>query len=170
LPSVRVIALVKKTQLETGKAYLASVVALTLGEGTGKGAWLCSRCRELVQLSIGKDRTFTECLLIHSAQVLTKVSTGSFFAECCDSRHSAKSKPSPSVTGTLGKVSIAVTGRRVGDFSLSRARWHSTKSLPSTRQSTRQKSRCRCKVHREFFADSVECFLGFAECFSHSTK
>jgi hypothetical protein len=34
-------------------------------------------------------------------------------------------------------------------------------------KSTRQRTRCRCTVRRDLFA---ECFSGFAECFRHSTK
>jgi hypothetical protein len=43
-----------------------------LDKGTGKGAHLCYRCRELVQLALGKDGAFVECLLIHSAKELIK--------------------------------------------------------------------------------------------------
>jgi hypothetical protein len=50
---------VNKAHLETGKASLPSVVALTLG----------------------KEATFAECLLMHSAKELTKGPTGAPFAE-----------------------------------------------------------------------------------------
>jgi hypothetical protein len=43
----------------TGKAFLPSVVALALG----------------------KEATFVECLLVHSAKVLTKRSAGDLFVE-----------------------------------------------------------------------------------------
>jgi hypothetical protein len=43
-----------KAHLGIGKTYLPSVVALTLGKGTDKGARRCSLCRDLVQRAIGK--------------------------------------------------------------------------------------------------------------------
>jgi hypothetical protein len=124
----------------TSKASLPSVVAGTLG----------------------REATFVECQQMHSAKELTKGpvgalfaeslssghsvkappntlgegtdkgSTGCFFAECQYNRQSAKSEPLPSVTIALGKVLVALTCRRDGDFSLSRDTCHS--SIPSDRQ------------------------------------
>jgi hypothetical protein len=77
-------------------------------------------CRELVRRALDKKTD--------------KGRTGCFFAECQYSRHSTKREPLPSVTVALGKVSVAVTWHRDGDFSLLSTKWHSTKSLPSARQ------------------------------------
>jgi hypothetical protein len=93
-----------------------------------------------VALALGKEASFVECLLAHSAKELTKGSTGdtfaecrlirlatevvkgpmgSLFAECQYSGHSTKSKTLPSVTRwVLGTGSIVVTWRRDDDFSL----------------------------------------------------
>jgi hypothetical protein len=60
LPSVKVIALGKEGTLGTGKASLSSDVAL----------------------AFGKEGTFDECLLVHSAKELTKGPAGDPFAEC----------------------------------------------------------------------------------------
>jgi hypothetical protein len=49
---------------------------------------------------------------------LAKAPTGCFFVECQYSGHSTKSEPLSSVTVALGKVSVAVTWRRDGDFAL----------------------------------------------------
>jgi hypothetical protein len=35
-----------------------------------------------VASALGKEATFAECLLVHSAKVLTKGPTGDLFAEC----------------------------------------------------------------------------------------
>jgi hypothetical protein len=66
-----------------------------------------------------------------------------FFAEGRSIRHSAK-EPLPSVTVALNKVSVTVTWRRDGDFFFA--------ECPT--KSTRQRSRCRYAVHRDFY---VEC-------------
>jgi hypothetical protein len=80
--------------------------------------------------------------------------TRCFFVECLYSRHSAKSEPLPSVNVTLNNVSIAITWRCDSDFSLPRATWHSAKVFVECPiKSTRQRSRCRCTVHRDFFGE-----------------
>jgi hypothetical protein len=60
LTSVNVIALGKKAHLGTCKASLPSVVALGLG----------------------KEASFVESLLVHSAKALTQGPTGGAIAEC----------------------------------------------------------------------------------------
>jgi hypothetical protein len=98
-----------------------------------RGHW-CSHCRKLIQLALGKDGAFAECLLIHAAKELAKRPTGGFFAEGRYRKHSAKMELFPSVTVALGKVSITVTWRRNGDFSLPSTKWHSAKCLPDAQQ------------------------------------
>jgi hypothetical protein len=72
----------------------------------------------LVRRALGIEGAFTECHLIRSIKELAKGPTGSFFAECQYSRHSAKSESLPSAREALDKVSVVVTWRWDGDFSL----------------------------------------------------
>jgi hypothetical protein len=72
-----------------------------------------------VALALGKEATFVECHLIRSTKELVKGPTGSFFAECQYSGHSAKNEPLLSVAlWALGKGFVAVSWRRGNDFSL----------------------------------------------------
>jgi hypothetical protein len=87
-----------------------------LGKDTVKGVHWRSRCRELVQLALGKDGAFAKWLLIHSTKELTKGTTEAFFTEGRYRRHSIKREPLPSVTVALDKVSVTVTWRRNDDF------------------------------------------------------
>jgi hypothetical protein len=78
-----------------------------VGKVTDKGAYWCSRCRDLVQLTLGKAGAFVECLLIHSAKEIAKGPTWA----------------------SLSRVGIEDTRQR---GSLCRvSRWHSAKSPSS---------------------------------------
>jgi hypothetical protein len=54
--------------------------------------------------ALGKEATFVECLLVHSAKVLTKGPTGDLVAECWSGGYSAKRETLCRVSpNTLGK-------------------------------------------------------------------
>jgi hypothetical protein len=52
----------------------------------------------VVAAALGKEATFAECLLEHSANGLAKELTGAPFAESKSSRHSIKMEPLPSAS------------------------------------------------------------------------
>jgi hypothetical protein len=62
-----VLCRVSRSKHSTKKAHL----------GTGKASWSSD-----VALSLGKEASFVECLLVQSVKELTKRSTGDIFAEC----------------------------------------------------------------------------------------
>jgi hypothetical protein len=77
----------------------------------------------------------------------------------------------------LGKVSVTVTWRSDGDFSLPSVIWHSAKSLPSARQIVLGKEAVADVQFAERSLPSVtlgkafaECKIAFAECLRHSAK
>jgi hypothetical protein len=131
-----------------------------------------------VALALGKEARFAECHTEHSTKNLTNGPANGSFAECwsvdtrqkgnffaeCHLEHSAKT-PSPSPR------------RRDSRFSLPSTVWHSTKSVPSAREKLLGKEDFADVLFAESFLpsatlgkDFTECFLGFIECFSHSTK
>jgi hypothetical protein len=138
---------------------------LTLSKGTDKGARWCSLCRELVRRALDKDGAFAECLLILSAKELTKGPTSASLSSattvgsrqrvsfCRVSRwHSAKS-PSPSPGIVTANFLCRVPDKT----------YPIKKPLPMY---SSPKLLCRVTLVKDF----VEYFLGFAECFRHSTK
>jgi hypothetical protein len=91
--------LVKKEHLGTGKASLPSVVALALGKETSFAeCLLVHSAKELTKGPAGVP--FAECHIIRSAKDLVKGPTRSFFVECRYSGHS---------TQVLSPLPIAVT-------------------------------------------------------------
>jgi hypothetical protein len=65
--------------------------------------------------------------------------------------HLAKVSSLPSVTKTLGKGAVSVTGRRDGDFSFAEYRMTLDKIFDECPiKSTRQRSSCRCTVRALF--------------------
>jgi hypothetical protein len=77
----------------------------------------------------------------------------------------------------LDKGSVTVTWRREGDFSLSSAKWHSAKSLPSARQKVLGKEAVADVQFAERSVPSVtlgkafvECKIAFAVCLRHTAK
>jgi hypothetical protein len=85
-----------KKQIKRGNLVtLSSVKVIALGKegtpGTGKASLPSAKT-----LAVGKEASFTECLLKHSTKELTKGPTSDTFAEYCSSGHSAKREPLPS--------------------------------------------------------------------------
>jgi hypothetical protein len=74
LPSVKVISLGKEALCRVSRSYHSAKKAHL---GTGKASLLSA-----VALALGKEASFIECLLVHSAKELTKGSASDPFAEC----------------------------------------------------------------------------------------
>jgi hypothetical protein len=135
-----------------------------------------------VALTLGKEATSVECLLMysskeltkgplvlpwaraslastsgHSAKELTKEPTGCFFAECKYSSHSARVSLAECHGGIRQKSPSPSSGAVTMNFlyRVPAKKYSIKKSLPMYSSSS-----LLC----------AECFSGFAECFRHSTK